>query len=662
MGMKSTIDKDYASDLDFMENLYAMLRFMGKQVKKQSLEMEDVKSILSLMSELRSEGYSAEKYQKIYDRCRDVIQDILTRYNYCPVTPNSKLKKLEDSVNKPTTRLPVFIKILVYYMAYRAFELYDNADEVAKKTLQKPSQAGVLDYIGRMEVVDKKKVYQGYKLSNKTFTYFGISPELFYDINHYKQVALPMSYAGAKVKYLGYLINYLSAYAGSYKCFVDLFGGAGFASLAVKKQDTTKYMINEYDFFNINFYKVMADDDLYKLFIEELNKLRQIIQEQEYDEDFGKKLFERCEQEENDFREKYDKAISDELVSDFIVPSKNYNMWQNETDEHKIDAAVAFVYIHSFTVTGGKNEKGGVSETKLKRFCKYNTSEFEKLHQSFKRIDEIYNCDALDIEKEFIIEQMAKQYPKVLFYSDSPYLNTEGYEAGGIENKKMKKLIERLVVSLQGSNNFIFSCRATKSIEDSTFESVTTIFPTMKNFERDSEGNVLLDLGKIYKNFYYLNDDDVSKDVFAKIQMKKVCSLLKENQEIYKNVFCEFAEKAKEYKKELYVLVCIDKKECRKRDVDISNICDEEKVEIMVEGLFATEVFITSFDYVTPPDYHFYKDGTKNKKKALPEQEYTFVKYKLSEFCDLLKHHLFRSELYDDIEVKKEGEGYVFKI
>jgi len=644
----------------FME-FCRMFSFYDKQFN-EVLPEEEERHIVGLIAELFSDGKTREEYKAVYEDCRDTIEDILNRYHYCPVTPSSKEDKIQGASDKKMRRMPRFIKMLVYCMAYRAFELYENADKEERKKVAKPSQVGVLNYIGRMEVIDGKKVYKGYKFSNKTFTYFGVSPKIFYNINHYKQAELPMTYAGAKTRSLGYLINYLSVFAGSYQCFVDLFGGAGFASLAVTKQDTVKYFINEYDFYNINFYQVMADDKLYQIFIEKINKIRQMIKEQEFDESYGKEVFEICEKREKEFREKYPIGISDELVSDEIKKSKNYDLWLSETDERKVEAAVAFTYTHSFTLSGGSNEKGAVKSKSLRKFCNYDLSGFDKLHQCFKRMSVIYNCDALHTEKEFIIEYMAKKYSKVLYYSDSPYLNTKGYKGGDIDIEEMHKLIERLMQASSKGNSFIFSCRGMKSIEQQVFDSITSIFPTMANFERDDEGNVLLDIGRVYEDSYYLTKDEwgVRKDVDAKKQMKKVLSLLKANQEIYRHVFCEFMEKAETYKKELYVLICADKKECRKRDENISGMDDKNKVKVMVDGLFSTEVFITDFDYITPPDSDFYQEGIKSKK-AKPKEEYTFIKCKLDEFCDLLRERLFRSELYDDVIIKKEGEGYVFK-
>ena len=156
-------------------------------------------------------------------------------------------------------------------MAYRAIELYDNASDKTKKAVQKakkkPSQSEILKFIG-------EPACQGYRLSDKTFTEFGISPNKFYAINNYQQIELPSTYAGAKTGYLGYVINYLVEYAGTIDHFVDLFGGSANASIAVNHTNNVEYHINEIDPTLINYYYVISDKHLYTQYMAELCKIK----------------------------------------------------------------------------------------------------------------------------------------------------------------------------------------------------------------------------------------------------------------------------------------------------------------------------------------------------------------------------------------------------
>jgi hypothetical protein len=134
-------------------------------------------------------------------------------------------------------------------------------------------------------------ISSGFKFTNKTFTNLGISPNVYYDINNYYQIQLPTHYAGAKTDYLGYALNYLVAFAGSIDNFVDLFGGSGSASVAVTQHPAfTDYYINELDFFCVNYYLVISDEQLYAMYKNELKKIQDNLRKNLSVTD-GKKFF-----------------------------------------------------------------------------------------------------------------------------------------------------------------------------------------------------------------------------------------------------------------------------------------------------------------------------------------------------------------------------------
>lgn len=648
--MRSLLDE--VSNLDFLEYIYSIVRFGGKHLVKNDLSEHNTEIILELIDKLKERKEDSEYYESVYSECRNEICKILKEINY---SPNMKKRNL-IKVSNGTSRLPSFVKILLYIMMYRSIELYENAKD--KKSCIKPTQKAMLGYISSSYNYNGQ-IIDGYKLDKKIFSEFSISPVKLYDINHYTQIKVPMKYAGAKTYYLGYCINYLSEFAKSHKTFVDLFGGSGSASIAATQSTKVKCIINEFDYFNINYYRVLADDRLYRGYVNTLQEFINVIKdklEQTPDTvvEFGRDVFMMCK----DIKDKYNErlGIVDTKFFDKIISFNDYS-FENDEDEYKIDLAIAYTYIHSFTVTGGKHEKGGVNKSSLQRFCKCDFNELEKLHLKFKRINQFRNCDVLSLENEFIIEDLCKNNNnKVLFYSDSPYLNTAGYDSGGIDKDRMQVLICKLLNTSKLGNKFIFSCRASKSVEDSTYSKLSEIFGRLESIERDSDGRVILDTSKDYDSGSYTSNNKPFY-IVPNGQMNKMLATLKENQEIYDNIFKVFRELSKEYKQTLYVLVCVDmksiEKECNFKKISMNN---NDMLKMMLQRLFTLEVFITNYDYVEPLEYRYFLTGESKKTK----QHYKFIKYEMVEFCELLEQYLFRSDLYLDYKVKKFGDVYRF--
>lgn len=646
--MRSLLDE--VSNLDFLEYIYSIVRFGGKRLAKNELSENTTESILELIDKLKARKKDSKYYQSVYAECRNEICKILKEVNY---SPNMKKRNL-IKVSNGTSRLPSFVKILLYIMMYRSIELYENAKD--KKSCIKPTQKAMLGYISSSYNYNGQ-IIDGYKLDKKIFSEFSISPVKLYDINHYTQIKVPMKYAGAKTYYLGYCINYLSEFAKSHNTFVDLFGGSGSASIAATQSTKVKCIINEFDYFNINYYRVLADDRLYRGYVNTLQEFINVIKdklEQTPDTvvEFGRDVFMMCK----DIKDKYNErlGIVDTKFFDKIISFNDYS-FENDEDEYKIDLAIAYTYIHSFTVTGGKHEKGGANKSSLQRFCKCDFNELEKLHLKFKRINQFMNCDVLSLENEFIIEDLCKNNNnKVLFYSDSPYLNTAGYDSGGIDKDRMQVLICKLLNTSKLGNKFIFSCRASKSVEDSTYSKLSEIFGRLESIERDSDGRVILDTSKDYDYVIYTSNNKPFY-IVPNGQMNKMLTTLKENLEIYDNIFKVFRELSKEYKQKLYVLVCVDmksiEKECNVKKISMNK---NDMLKMMLQRLFTLEVFITNYDYVEPLEYRYCpKEKGRN-------QHYKFLKYEIEDFCEILKQHLFWSDLYLDYKVKKFGDVYRF--
>ena len=321
----------------------------------------------------------------------------------------------------------------------------------------------------------------------------------------YNQIKLPYTYAGAKTDEWGYPINYLSRIVKEYDIFLDLFGGGGYATLAVNPLTNVEYYINEFSFLITVYYQVLADEGLYLQFRDLLGVLVKAV---EGDPDaiqyFANKGINGLSADDSvqNMKEIYSYYMDLIEVNDL----KNVNKWLQHSlrinddgfsfmityrrtaageckkpftdiifkmsDSELVDAALAFVL--SFTFTTGASSRGASSikpkkvETLLellKKDC------FDVAHERFRSIRGIANSDALVKADEFIIEYCCGQkktllnkretFKKCLIYSDSPYLSTQGYKGGGITGEVMHELIDKLVGASSQDNHFIFSCRGT---------------------------------------------------------------------------------------------------------------------------------------------------------------------------------------------------------
>lgn len=738
--------KNKQSIIEAMDEFLAMFKFeRNKMEQNTNMTKEETEQICDLCYRLKEDGKTVAEYEKLYEECRKKINDLLKAKNYQPVNPSKNSNKVVGGI----TRIPQIMKLLIYYMAYRAFELYDAVPNKKNSKYKKPSQNDILDFIGYVRLdADGKKIkvkkangkgyqyqYDGYRLSDKTFTYLGVSPNVYCDMNNYRQIELPSSYAGAKVFYLGYCINWLTACAGTYDIFLDLFGGSASASMAVNQLDTSDYYINEYDFFNVNYYNVIADDKLFEEYISELKEIVKKLTSSEYGVSSAKDFFGKCEEKAKAWREKYSTNNPQEWVEENITQG-NYQQYAQESDEEKVAAALAFTFMQSFQTTGGSCDKGAINETKLQRFCRLSIDEYKLFHKKMKRIKEFYNCDALG-NTEFIIEYLTDKAPtrykkvetlskdirsgkkkyqdcsddekkllrllggtekkeprpfRTLIYSDSPYLETAGYKAGGIDDVTMRTLIERLVTASLKGSHFIFSCRAGKSIENDTYTKIEDVTRrVIDNFRREN-GQIELEYNEIYTdNGHYENPPndefaDVWKPAKAKPTMHVILDLLTGNHAIYENVFKEFEKNKKEDRlSECQVLVCINEKdidEINKKDKDETNKKDteelnkeklsekelkdylkkitEEKVVALLKKAYVMEVFITDFDFIVPNRYK-YTQSKKVKQDTKSKQDFTFAKYGISEFCKLLDKYMFKSNRVQSVTVKKIGDGYTFQ-
>ena len=280
-------------------------------------------------------------------------------------------------------------------MAYKAIELYDNTSDKTKKAVQKakkkPSQSEILKFIG-------EPACQGYRLSDKTFTEFGISPNKFYAINNYQQIELPSTYAGAKTGYLGYAINYLVEYAGTIDHFVDLFGGSANASIAVNHTNNVEYHINEIDPTLINYYYVISDKHLYTQYMAELCKIRDLLKgylDNNTAETQGQDFYMTCKNTLTQWNKAHLQHCLVPCHQGNSIHLLNFAQYHSIPNNDKVDVAIAYTYLHCFPTTGGNSSTGAVTVAKIRKFCGFSEKEFDKFHKKMHRLNTVYSSDIL---------------------------------------------------------------------------------------------------------------------------------------------------------------------------------------------------------------------------------------------------------------------------
>lgn len=314
---------------------------------------------------------------------------------------------------------------------------------------------GVSDQLMLDYFLADSKGAKGHRFSKKTFQEFAMAPSRLFDALYYDEIDLLNSYPGEKHNELAQAIRYLVAHARDYDNFLDLFGGSGRATLAVQKSDRVDYYINEWDYTNINYYKVLSNKKLLLLLKKYFKKLQDNItldngydwhraarklcgmRSYIYTEDLpvaGQTPYKPFDVTEHNIDAIYKKAKEEWLPASVrdswraAVPSLNTFKYNSLSDEKKAKWALAFIFKYAFSGTGGKNMSAligispkekieGIPQTKLskkqstlRKFKSYNFDNIMLAHKEFSRVKEFYNSDAL-FNFEFLIDSFMDKAP-----------------------------------------------------------------------------------------------------------------------------------------------------------------------------------------------------------------------------------------------------------
>jgi hypothetical protein len=119
-----------------------------------------------------------------------------------------------------------------------------------------------------------------------------------------------------------------------------------------------------------------------------------------------------------------------------------------------------------------------------------------------------------------------------------------------------------------------------------------------------------------------------------------------------------------------YVLACVDQKAVNQENKNREEYAkgegtepqeiqsDEEKMQFMIQRLFAMEIFITDFDFAKPMDCVEYKSQADFVKGKKPVRVHSYVKCTLDDFVKYLDDYMFKTnKKYRRVA---RGSGYGF--
>lgn len=185
--------------------------------------------------------YNIDSKKKNY-KWTDAINDlspILKKYN----NPAGSTKGLGGKINY----LPLELIQIIYYISYRCkVEQEPLLKELKKHGINKTKKLFNME----VHVDDYKKCVE------------------------YKQPDLHIKYQGQKKDILAEAIKHLVFQAGTYDCFIDIFGGSGAATLAVPRRSNAVYVFNDLDFGLYCLFDTIADDEEYKRLIQYVKYLQ----------------------------------------------------------------------------------------------------------------------------------------------------------------------------------------------------------------------------------------------------------------------------------------------------------------------------------------------------------------------------------------------------
>lgn len=400
----------------------------------------------------------------------DVLLDTVAKASVCYCmgsTDYSALCNIDKTSKSKTT--PLFIRQVCAIICYTLLD-FGNYVSIKKQGKQIEATTGVTTQI--MNDLHNRCVSLGHPYftsETKVFQYdkWSISPEEMLRRRSYIPPKAPISYAGMKQGWLGYMIAELQKQV-PYKKFLDAFGGSGMSNVQFKHREDAEYYVNDFHFANVAYYRVLkAPNEEYNQFLDCLMIIQNCVKiavekdtsgnwtRQQFNE-YIKRLYniytsvsDVCVNTKSLYYVDYN-GVCSEFLS--IISSLDNTYTECSMKPYIIIAAV-FTAFANMTINGGMDF---YIINSTASFLNKSRTVFEKLFDNLReeyKTTEIVNCygaNAIDLLKDSRYNN-----DTTLAYLDSPYIGTMEYDAS--KNSSDTKYPKGTIIPAEDTGNDFIS-------------------------------------------------------------------------------------------------------------------------------------------------------------------------------------------------------------
>ena len=375
-----------------------------------------------------------------------------------------KLKKSKTSSKDKT--LPLFIRKMISMVCYSLLNL-GNTASIKETGKQVDTNTGVTaqimrDLHSRCEALG----YPFFTKENKVFQFdkWSISPEEMLRRRSYIAPKMPITYAGMKQGWLGYMLADLQSQV-VYERFLDGFGGSGASSVQFRHNTDAEYFVSDYHYANVCFYKILnGTNKEYKEFLDCLMLIQKCVKMGVSEREISEEKANSKEEKDSTakkfnisigaFYDIYD-SVSDvcqckiepsDTKQEKIEKEKRLNACMFNVKTKFLSAVQVFdksftactysadtIIAAVFTAFGNMTVNGGIAKNVWKNTSSLETktrADFKKLFDNVKslykstKIPEDLGADTIALLKDSRFNNHT-----TLAYLDSPYIGTAEYNA-----------------------------------------------------------------------------------------------------------------------------------------------------------------------------------------------------------------------------------------
>jgi hypothetical protein len=369
---------------------------IDKEMKRQTdasaqLSMSDMTKLADIYNMLLVPENSSEAvYRQAFTDALQVVADILITFD----RGTTAIGGTENNNSKPPVNAdatPVYIRKAIYFITYTAY-VYTFGLDRKQNTIPKAGyQVKVLRKIADLT---NGKV----KLSENSFTKWGLHPEYDFIEGTYRPKAMPFKYMGQKSPDLLFMLKSL-AESVKYSTFIDGFGGSGVCSLARAHNKSVDEYINDFDYRNVAFYLAMTEH--FDIFEKECLKVVYRIENPDITDDIYKEgdsywhsaVNNLCVKLQNIVSELSEKRINWNTDSDFGTLTAQFN-WGITFTPDNVDKTS--IELREYLEAGSESDYFATFGMYLAQYAKIeNTLRLREVYSDKSEIDKLKYAQGL---------------------------------------------------------------------------------------------------------------------------------------------------------------------------------------------------------------------------------------------------------------------------